>query len=156
MKKQRILTHFSNKWGNPFPGKSVHLQTFDANFWQALATTVVLLERFGGHVIHLEIEHLGDIEDDIVDLEMYRNILRCLTLVPNLRSLVFIDDFDRVADPVMDAFFGDLASQELFPELPNLEIFEWRMKFQVDSVWITSMLESYGKKERPLKHWTFH
>ncbi len=141
-----FLQEMANHHGNPFPGKSVVLPIWQkSNFRQAIASCVTLLERFGEHVLDLEIEYRA-YGDAAGDLELCRNILRCLALVPNLRSLIFSGQLFCWVDDETNEFFGTPESQALFPELVNLKRFEWRVRFDEESNWTSRMVETYGKK----------
>lgn len=85
-----FLERMGDYQGNPFPGNSLQLQTIEVtDFEQAVASAGVVLESFGEHFRDLKMENIGSFYDDVVDLDMYRNILKCLTLLPKLKSLVF-------------------------------------------------------------------
>lgn len=93
-----FLEQMGDYEGNPFPAHSVHLQnSWDSDFGEPVAKMVVLLERFGEHVRDLEMENLGYRFGEAGDLEVCRNILKCLTLAPNLSSLVLIGESFRMA-----------------------------------------------------------
>lgn len=150
---ESFLQRMGDYQGNPFPGKSVLVvkQFIRKNCYQGFEDTEVLLERFGEHVRELEMKNynyetlMGLWFEKNCDLEMLLSMLKCLTLVPNIRSLIFSGAMFSVDDPERDAFFGDPESQDLFPVLQNLERFECRVKYRVGSAWIARMVENYGK-----------
>lgn len=141
----KFLGEMGNHRGNPFPGKSVLLQIWH-NSSEAVASCVTLLERFGEHVLDFEIKYKG-YGAPIADLKVCRNMLRCLKRVPNLRSLIFTGPLFCDTDLETNNFFGIPERQLLFPKLVNLKRFEWRVRVDGKSTWVTLMLETYGKKD---------
>jgi len=94
----KFLEEMANFQGNPFPGKSVIVGVYeddDANFPKIIANLVVLLKKFGKHVLHLHLEFDIDVEVEqyIANLELYTNFLICLYHVPNLKYNLI--DFER-------------------------------------------------------------
>ncbi|ODM88774.1 hypothetical protein Ocin01_17909 [Orchesella cincta] len=106
--------------GNPFPGRNLLLCPTSDEFEDHLvfwAGVTRVLERFGNHVHVFRVDFRPEWEYKIVELRHQRIFQRCLTHLPNLRSLAVT--IQSEASPNRE----DLAylTENALPQLPQLE-----------------------------------
>ncbi len=134
--------------GNPFPGQSVLLKPNKPLYLisnQLVKSSVELFEKFGTNIISLEI----NIRDNFscCNLELCKNILKCLHYLPYLRSLSLTGSLDSSAHRNTNIFFENPDSQFLFPDLSNLKTFKCIVKFYQNdnSNWLNRLVKTYTK-----------
>lgn len=144
-----FMQQMSQHKGNPFPASSVLISTYPQFNKVSQLQVLDMLEKFGKYVLVLEIQISGH-HFRYNHLELPKYLLKCLSLVPNLRSLTLAGKMNGVPNSLPQMFSENPKSQKWFPSLPNLETFNFKVDIWLALGWTNGLIGTYGKNVRNL------